>query len=163
VFSIKKKTVLASPLIASSITFPSLDPNISVHQAYGKPYVNMSSSSQGFERDDSVMIPPSPRDFDGSEEFVNLVYEPTIIKGKGGERLWHAEATKDCAAMCKLQLKVIVFAIVLMNRMNAPSSSLPLSKRKRMKLGLNSWKVLIRRRVQLIASGPVLSELVSVS
>ncbi len=63
----------------------------------------MSSSSQGFERDDSAIISPSSRDF------VNLAYEPTIIKGKGGERLWHAEATKECATIRKLQLKVNVF------------------------------------------------------
>ena len=45
----------------------------------------------------------------GAEELVNLAYEPTIIKGKGGECLWHIEATRECATICKLQLKVIIF------------------------------------------------------
>ena len=45
----------------------------------------------------------------GADELVNLAYEPTIIKGKGREYLWHAEATRECATTCKLQLKIIIF------------------------------------------------------
>ena len=44
----------------------------------------------------------------GAEELVNLAYEPTIIKGKGGECLWHAETSRECATICKIQLKVII-------------------------------------------------------
>jgi hypothetical protein len=64
----------------------------------------MSSSSQVSERHDIEII-----NVNGNEELVNLSYEPTIIKGRGGERLWYAEATRDCATICKLQLKVGVF------------------------------------------------------
>jgi hypothetical protein len=67
----------------------------------------MSSNSEGFEADGPMNNSQSSHDSKGDEESINLAYEPAIIKGKGGERLWHAEATKECATICKLQLKVI--------------------------------------------------------
>ena len=41
-----------------------------------------------------------------SEIDSSLAHEPSIIRGKGGERLWHVPAIKEMANFCKMQLKV---------------------------------------------------------
>ena len=69
----------------------------------------MTSGSEGFETDGPTINSQSSRDFDSGDEVVNLAYEPTVIRGKGGERLWHVEATKQCSTICRLQLTVITF------------------------------------------------------
>ena len=44
---------------------------------------------------------------DNSNDETNfLVFEPDIIKGRTGERLWHVQATRECVTLCKSQLKV---------------------------------------------------------
>lgn len=41
------------------------------------------------------------------DESADLNYQPRIIKGRRGERLWLAENTRICSELCKSQLKVI--------------------------------------------------------
>jgi hypothetical protein len=40
---------------------------------------------------------------------IHLSYEPEIIKGKSGERVWHVNTSKYCVDFCKTQLKVCYF------------------------------------------------------
>ena len=35
-----------------------------------------------------------------------LAFEPALIKGKGGERMWKVENVQECIDICRTQLKV---------------------------------------------------------
>jgi len=50
----------------------------------------------------------TPLDVNNSEESVIILhYQPEILKGRDGERLWKASNSRTCIDFCKLQLKVI--------------------------------------------------------
>jgi len=68
----------------------------------------MSSSSEAIATDDQTIDSQFSCDSNSGDDVLNLAYEPKIIKGRGGERLWHVEAMKQCATICKLQLTVII-------------------------------------------------------
>jgi hypothetical protein len=47
-----------------------------------------------------------------------LAYEPTIIKGRGRERLWHVYNDDECKRLCKMQLTVQYLVTTLANNQN---------------------------------------------
>src|SRR5579859_1580443 len=90
----------------------------------------------------------SPNSQTTSTESVDgnhLAFEPVIIKGKGGERLWQVEATKECLALCKSQLKVLHLHVTN-NRMRRTISSSRLKPKRLLPTGASSLRVLIRGR-----------------
>ena len=89
---------------------------------------------------------PSQGQIDTSADISILAFEPSIIKGRMGERLWHAQATPECVPLCKSQLKVNHYPSWLMYRMKPKLSNLPLRPRRIPILGLNIWRRLIHRR-----------------
>ena len=89
---------------------------------------------------------PSQGQIDTSADISFLAFEPSIIKGRMRERLWHAQATPECAPLCKSQLKVNHYLSWLIYRMKPQLSNLPLRPRRIPILGLNIWRRLIHRR-----------------
>jgi hypothetical protein len=61
-----------------------------------------STSTTGQPNDDPVL------GFDDTEDItdINLNYQPTVIKCRNGDRIWHAINDRTCVQMCKSQLKV---------------------------------------------------------
>ena len=56
---------------------------------------------------------------------THLVFEPALIKGKGGERMWKVENVQECIDVCRTQLKVrFLTQMKLMSRMSLQISSL---------------------------------------
>ena len=41
------------------------------------------------------------------DRVAELVYQPALLKGKNGERLWHVSEDQKCIDFCKSQLKVL--------------------------------------------------------
>jgi len=109
----------------------------------GPPCTIMSQDSDAFE------IPsdePSQGQTDTSGDISFLAFEPSIIKGRTGERLWHAQATPECVPLCKSQLKVNHRHSWLIYRMKLQPLNSPLRPRRIPILGVNIWRRLIHRR-----------------
>src|SRR5579859_913611 len=91
-----------------------------------------------------------------SHDGSHLAREPSIIKGKGGERLWHAEANSPYTALCKSQLKVISCLTYLINRLNSIDSSLHSRPRRILtSTGRNLTRPWIPRKDQRIWSASI--------
>ena len=57
--------------------------------------------------EESSRAPSSPPLRSDSSLSFNLGYQPAMIKGRGGERLWKVDCTsRRCVDFCKLQLQV---------------------------------------------------------
>jgi hypothetical protein len=62
-----------------------------------------STSTTGQPNDDDPIL-----GFDDTEDItdINLNYQPTVIKCRNGDRIWHAINDRTCVQMCKSQLRV---------------------------------------------------------
>jgi len=72
---------------------------------------------------------------------THLVFEPALIKGKGGERMWKVENVQECIDVCRTQLKVrFLTQMKLMSRMSLHISSSLLRRRKGQSVGMMFMK-----------------------
>jgi len=79
-----------------------------------------------------------------------LTFEPAIIKGKGGERMWKVENVRECIDICRTQLKVhLRTQMKLMSRMSLHISSSLSRQRKGQSVGTMSTKRLTPKQVLL--------------
>jgi hypothetical protein len=120
-------------------------------------------SWSGFDPLSSSLTEPQPLDTQTSNppsivDEPYIAFEPDIIKGKGGERLWIVAPTEDSATFCKMQLKVeFVVNVTDFRIKNSNSPSRPRNITRL--LGQNSQKLSIIRRGLRIVSANIANAL----